>query len=681
MATDNNPTWRLFSLLAYTMALVALVTVVVSSDLFERRDCLGCSALEANLGDIEQDVAELTWQSQLDRREFAERHMDLIERIVARAGSDRLSLETRLASVERDIARLSEANAANTTSSAGSTETGNPALSSTSSTASPVPDTALAPDNAPFWVQLYPHRVLGDTGWEGGAPGRLIARTIVPLDQPCPEISVAGEPQRLLPHDPVYPGAFPVRVCESPRAYPGEADARTRRGPLPKLPAEPKRILLLGDTGCRVTFYKFQHCEEAEDGKKRWPFAQVARAAARHDVDLILHVGDYHYRERPCPVGHEATCGTGQGGYAWPAWRADFFAPAQALLSEAPWVFLRGNHENCGRAGVGWSHFFWPELRERRQAGTCLDHHAPYLVKLAPDLSLLVLDVANAEDEVVFGGTNRYRADVYAGWMEQLKNSDVEGALWVAMHQPPWQWPWKPNVKADDTKKATVEPDNTSGQTSGEDSSQSNTPPPETVIRDRSVVAIRTALMAPDGSGPDVSLVLAGDTHMFQALRPAVDSEDDTVADGAAPGLPWVLVSGMSGTDLDKEDSFKPGLDKTGGPLLLRDDRSDREIKCGDARPSNPPRLNYDGKGEEDEKKVECDGVETAGPPRQPDARLTAYAWYGYGYTILEKDGEAWRADVYDETGVKRYGCALTPGGECDSFEPTATADAAADDE
>lgn len=45
---------------------------------------------------------------------------------------------------------------------------------------------------------------------------------------------------------------------------------------------------------------------------------------------------------------------------SWEAWRADFFAPAAPLLSRAPWVPARGNHELCSRAGPGWFYFLDP---------------------------------------------------------------------------------------------------------------------------------------------------------------------------------------------------------------------------------------------------------------------------------------------------------------------------------
>ena len=68
--------------------------------------------------------------------------------------------------------------------------------------------------------------------------------------------------------------------------------------------------------------------------------------------DLVVHVGDYHYRENACPAG-DAGCSTSPWGYGWDAWDADFFTPAKRLLAVAPWIVVRGNHESCDRAGQG----------------------------------------------------------------------------------------------------------------------------------------------------------------------------------------------------------------------------------------------------------------------------------------------------------------------------------------
>src|SRR5207344_1908266 len=97
-----------------------------------------------------------------------------------------------------------------------------------------------------------------------------------------------------------------------------------------------------------------------------WPFGQVVAAAAAAQPDLVIHVGDYHYRENACP-DNDAGCAGSPWGYGWDTWDADLFTPARDLLAAAPWIFVRGNHESCNRGGQGWWRFldFRPRLAGR----------------------------------------------------------------------------------------------------------------------------------------------------------------------------------------------------------------------------------------------------------------------------------------------------------------------------
>ena len=121
------------------------------------------------------------------------------------------------------------------------------------------------------------------------------------------------------------PSAFPVLVCD--KAIPAgvaRASILGRALPLPK--ANPRRIVVIGDTGCRIKTSDnvFQACDDSA----QWPFAAVAAAAAAAAPDLVIHVGDYHYRENECPAGN-AGCAGSPWGYGWDAWEADVFAPGE----------------------------------------------------------------------------------------------------------------------------------------------------------------------------------------------------------------------------------------------------------------------------------------------------------------------------------------------------------------
>jgi len=244
-----------------------------------------------------------------------------------------------------------------------------------------------------------------------GPDGVAIARVVTAATE-CPVIVVDGAAQRMAvrmppatvparpaasPLPPPKAAAFPVTTCEA------SLPAGTQRAlvdgvalPLPK--AEPKRIVILGDTGCRVVngaYQLFQACNDPA----QWPFERVAQMAAAMQPDLVIHVGDYHYREGPCALGN-AGCAGSPWGYGYDVWRADFFDPGRALLGAAPWIVVRGNHESCNRAGQGWFRFLDPRPVGANQ--DCNDpanddvgnYSEPYAVPFgrAADTQFLVFD-------------------------------------------------------------------------------------------------------------------------------------------------------------------------------------------------------------------------------------------------------------------------------------------------
>ena len=75
--------------------------------------------------------------------------------------------------------------------------------------------------------------------------------------------------------------------------------ASHRAWPFAVLAAHPQRIVVLGDTGCRLKGAALQACNDPA----QWPFPQLAAAAASLKPDLVIHVGDYLYRESACPAG------------------------------------------------------------------------------------------------------------------------------------------------------------------------------------------------------------------------------------------------------------------------------------------------------------------------------------------------------------------------------------------
>ena len=231
-----------------------------------------------------------------------------------------------------------------------------------------------------------------------GENGTATARAIT-LDKQCPVIKQNGVLQRMQlraaastelqrptvskPED-SKPSVFAVLTCEQIlEATVKSAEIEGVSLVLPKL--VPQKIVVIGDTGCRLqkSGGYFQGCNDA----KLWGFPAVAKMAASFNPDLVIHVGDYHYRENACPKG-DVRCAGSAWGYGWDTWQADFFLPAAPLLAAAPWVMVRGNHESCSRAGQGWWRFMDPRpllgARDcnRESDDVNGDYSAPYSVSL-----------------------------------------------------------------------------------------------------------------------------------------------------------------------------------------------------------------------------------------------------------------------------------------------------------
>lgn len=218
------------------------------------------------------------------------------------------------------------------------------------------------------------------------------------------------------------PSVFPLLTCEKviPR---NTKSAMIGNLPLPLPPAEIKRIVVIGDTGCRLK--KSDKAYQACNDSSLYPFAQVAAAAANWKPDLVVHVGDYHYRENACPADNPGCAGS-PWGYGWDAWQADFFEPGAALLKAAPWVMVRGNHESCARAGQGWWRMIDPRplLSARNCNDAANDNNGdfsdPYAVALGGGAQLIVLDTSNTTLGIVPSGD--IRQIKYRDMYDKLKN-------------------------------------------------------------------------------------------------------------------------------------------------------------------------------------------------------------------------------------------------------------------
>lgn len=365
-----------------------------------------------------------------------------------------------------------------------------------------------------------------------------MARVIVDRKLDCPALIAQDTTQpyeiSLTPRANPNDMNFPINVCEA--LYPFDQAMGVEGTPivLPPVKARPVNFLVFGDTGCIPEKYKKQKqpIELIPCPPAYWPFAALAEAAANAEpaADLIIHVGDYNYRGTPGTIdisvngqtmkqsvydaGDNAPRGTCQlpGPYygqnskgsqspdQWENWWLDFFQPAQRLLPTAPWVFIRGNHELCSRAGPGWFYFLDSNsslLGPRGQQLSCpsvdradrLVFGAPYVLKMA-DLNLVILDSANACDS---GELHTSTYETQFQLIQHFLKGTASRPAWLLSHRPLWG-----AVKLDD-----------GGSCSGD-------------ARAPLYGCINQTLQAAQATFPlpeEIGLIVSGHMHRFQSLN------------------------------------------------------------------------------------------------------------------------------------------------------------------
>ncbi|MBA3810226.1 MAG: metallophosphoesterase [Caulobacteraceae bacterium] len=261
----------------------------------------------------------------------------------------------------------------------------------------------------------------GPTAWVE-MTGRGAEARAVTTEAACPPLRVDGRALAMRERS-APSGAFPNRVCGA--ALPkGARRAAVGKTALPIPKPRPDRLVILGDSGCRLKGAAAQHCNDPTG----WPFAKVASLAAARRPDLVIHVGDYYYRETPCPA-REAACAGSPFGDRWATWKAELFDPAQPLLAAAPWVFARGNHEDCKRGGAGWFRLLDAAAKPR----ACPARSDTFAVDVG-GVTLFVVDSADTNDIFATAGS----VGAFAGGLEPLKSRDRRAPAWIVTHRPVW---------------------------------------------------------------------------------------------------------------------------------------------------------------------------------------------------------------------------------------------------
>jgi hypothetical protein len=403
------------------------------------------------------------------------------------------------------------------------------------------------------WVELT-----GPNGGSNGFTGNVaIARAItaataaVGATNPCPSITINGGTPvqmnlragattslvvRSVNTSPAKPALFPVSSCEY-QLPSGTTSAVVAGQSLPLPKANPTKIVVIGDTGCRLQNGNgTQSCNDPNPNSTDtpYPFAAIAAAAAAQNPDLVLHVGDYAYRDNPCPAGLGFNCGGSPWGFGWDTWQADLFTPGAPLLAAAPWIMTRGNHEQCNRAGQGWYRFLDTSSYDTTGVHTCdnatYDTTAsggnwnnPFLININSMTQLVVFDTANAKVQTTSPATPTGVGSTY--FTTYASELTTAGNLIGASPLPFNLWSNHHPIFGYATATAPALPAN---------------PIP-------TFVPVMVSVFPDTYFPPPINLALHGHTHDYQAL----DFAPSTGPDGGAFQPAATLVSGNAGDILD----------------------------------------------------------------------------------------------------------------------------------
>ena len=389
------------------------------------------------------------------------------------------------------------------------------------------------------WAQVVPAEGSGCVSPGGGetknCPAEFSVRAVLASGDRCSDVSIEQAGSAWVPMEErrfTKPNGYlafrSIRVCEkriSTGTGQGFIEFNDKEGievsdRWAGDPADgPRRIIVLGDTGCRDKWD-----DKKQDGQicdaANWPFERVAAAAAGDNPDLVLHVGDYMYIDVD----------------GWSAWQTAFFEPAEPLLKAAPWVMVRGNHERCGKFGQaphGYYLFFgFGDVEACKDDG---ELSASYALDLSQDHRLIVADSAtafafNVQKALTASnggeGDSSQNENIFGG-IDQLAKEAGPGAktVWLTTHVPVFALE-KCEVSSEDIEKKLKKNEtkciNSSNALFEADSPESS------------------AKMYADWQGAPVAgvdAIISGDRHVFQLVKP--------------PGNPLQVTVGTGGVNLD----------------------------------------------------------------------------------------------------------------------------------
>jgi hypothetical protein len=313
-----------------------------------------------------------------------------------------------------------------------------------------------------------------------------------------------------------------------------------------KLPvAKPRRILVIGDTGCRADSAAAGDNGGAQacQSPAAFPFSYLSQYEATFNPDVILHLGNWSHRA-PARSDSDAA-----GGDVFDSWNADVFFPARTLLAAAPWIMVRGSDESCGRGARGWYALLdpFPYLYARvvcAPGGTYPAPHdgaAAYTADFEPSyvvplngVNFIIHDSSNArETPADLDLAENYDVDLSTMWHSLRMATQAAPAIFVT-HRPTFE---RSHVAA----TACEAGHGGAGDESASDADQPIFSGNLTLqaVFDGSVGSANTAFG--DGVPDDIALFLSGHARRFRYLNVGTG---DSVNQQFAPQL--ILATGGS---------------------------------------------------------------------------------------------------------------------------------------
>ena len=258
------------------------------------------------------------------------------------------------------------------------------------------------------------------------ADGKPHVRALAP--ESCPAaVRYDGGSARMRQRAGTAPG-FDEVVCDA--TIPDTAThVRLENLRLPSPAGGSGKIVVLGDTGCRMSAWEQQNCGDLAD----WPFPKIAQAIAKVHPDLLVHMGDYYYRETNCLAGVK-DC-VNRWGDTSLSWNADWFWPAKPLFASAPLLLVRGNHEDCERGGPGWFRYLDGGASVKPCVADALDGTPPWAASFG---SLrIVMNDSSADSSDAKADPARI-AFYQASYRRAQTLAAGSGEAWFVTHRPPY---------------------------------------------------------------------------------------------------------------------------------------------------------------------------------------------------------------------------------------------------